>query len=813
MMTRFLVLAMVLCATVTAAADDPAAGAPVFRDDCPTVVRVHFGDRARLDAVARWIEPWEVDHEAGVLVVGVDAAGYDRLLAEGYGVEVDPRRTERLCAPLERLPGQEEGIPGFPCYRTVEETFAAAEALEDLRPDLVTWTDVGDSWEKTAGLGGYDLHVLRLTNSAVAGTPTGDTPPHGKPRLFVSSAIHARELATAELMTRFAEQLVLSHGMDADATWLLDEHEIHLMLHANPDGRKQAEGGQYWRKNTNQDYCGATSPDRGADLNRNFDYQWGCCGGSSGSECGETYRGPSPASEPETQAVQAYLRSVFPDQKGPDPDDPAPAGATGIYIDVHASGQLVLWPWGSTPQPAPNGTALQTLGRKMAFFNGHTPEQGYGLYPTDGTTDSFGYGDLGIAAYTFELGTEWFQDCAVFTGSILEGNTRSLLYAAKAARTPYLTPSGPDMASVELPGGNVVEPGSPLTVDGVVDDTRYNHSNGSEPSQSIAAAEVIVDLPPWTDPPPTATAMSAVDGSFDATQEAVTAVIDTTGLDQGRHTLFVLGQDAGGQWGAVSATFFYVLDPATAPRLEGTVVDADSGAPLEATVVAGGFSTISDPADGSYSLLLVEGTYDVTASAEGYGSVTTSGVTVTTGSITALDFLLFPISVLLEDDVEGGNLGWAVTAPWAITDESSASPTHSWTDSPGGEYGNDVDTSLTSPALDLSWVTGVGLAFSHIYDIEDGYDYGTVEYSSDGSTWQVAASYTGTNVAAWDRVEIDLSALDGATAARIRFRLTSDGWVTADGWHIDDIVLQGAPSPPPGLLFEDGFETGDTSRW
>ena len=61
----------------------------------------------------------------------------------------------------------------------------------------------------------------------------------------------------------------------------------------------------------------ATSSDRGADLNRNFVYNWGCCGGSSSQPCDFTYRGPGPASEPETQAVQNYLLAQFPDQRGP----------------------------------------------------------------------------------------------------------------------------------------------------------------------------------------------------------------------------------------------------------------------------------------------------------------------------------------------------------------------------------------------------------------------------------------------------------------------------------------------------------------
>jgi hypothetical protein len=56
-------------------------------------------------------------------------------------------------------------------------------------------------------------------------------------------------------------------------TWLLDHHEVHLMLQSNPDGRKQAETGLLWRKNVNNDYC-SNSDSRGADLNRNFDFEW-----------------------------------------------------------------------------------------------------------------------------------------------------------------------------------------------------------------------------------------------------------------------------------------------------------------------------------------------------------------------------------------------------------------------------------------------------------------------------------------------------------------------------------------------------------
>lgn len=96
----------------------------------------------------------------------------------------------------------------------------------------------------------------------------------------------------------------------ADATWILDHHEVHLLLQANPDGRKKAETGLSWRKNTNTNYCGPTSNNRGADLNRNFTYSWNSTGGtgSSGNECDITYRGIGPASEAEVQAIENYVR-------------------------------------------------------------------------------------------------------------------------------------------------------------------------------------------------------------------------------------------------------------------------------------------------------------------------------------------------------------------------------------------------------------------------------------------------------------------------------------------------------------------------
>ena len=466
---------------LAAVAPSAAASAPPPGDG-PWVVRARFTDRAQVNRLAAERAPWEVNHDQRYLVIDVDRAGWQTLVDLGFEPEVDEERTADLRRPRVRLPDQGGGIPGFPCYRTVEETYATAQGIVTTYPNLATWMDIGDSWEKVDPgpvQPGYDIMVLKLTNSAIPGP---------KPILIVNAAIHAREYTTAELVTRFAELLVDQYGDNADVTWFLDHQEVHLVLQANPDGRKKAEAGQLWRKNTNPFGCGDPNS-KGTDLNRNYPYNWNCCGGSSGSPCSETYRGPTPASEPETQAVRNYIVATLPDYGDP-AGGPMPADAAGMFLDIHSYSQLVLWPWGGTTAVAPNGIAMQTLGRKYAYFNNYFPEQSIYLYATDGTTIDNAYGEQGVAAFTFELGTDFFQSCSVFTNQVLPGNMPALLYATRVTRAPYMLPAGPEALNVATVPPGPVMTGQPVDVNASINDTRYSNVNGTEPVQPIAAAEV-----------------------------------------------------------------------------------------------------------------------------------------------------------------------------------------------------------------------------------------------------------------------------------------------------------------------------------
>ena len=535
----------------------PSAGQPPVNTPTPVpilVATIHFTDTHRLGELTGQFDIWEIDHSARRLVASLTPVEVDRLRRAGYSVTVDSLKTDLLQRPLQALPGQVSGIPGYPCYRTVEETHADLAQLATNYSDLATWVDIGDSWQKREGGGGYDIRALVLTNRAT---------PDPKPKFLLLAAVHARELATAELATRFAEHLVTNYTLDPDITWLLDYTELHLISQANPDGRKLAEAGSLWRKNIDSDDGCTISSSWGVDLNRNSSFKWNQCatsGCSSSNACQPVYRGPGPTSEPETQALEAYVSSIFPDQRGPLDTDPAPDDATGLFISLHSYGEWILFPWGWQPGPAPNNTQLETLGRKFGFFTGYeTCQSGEPncIYPTDGTNDDWAYGKLGLASYTFELGTDFFQACPAFENTVIPDNFPALLYAFKAARQPYRSSAGPDTLQIVLTP-TIAMAGEPVTLTVTADDTRYDsHGWGTESAQNIAAIRYSLAAPSWVTGTSTFP-FSPIDGRFDAPVESAQAIVDTTNRQPGRYQLFIESQDAAGNWGVPSSAFLWI---------------------------------------------------------------------------------------------------------------------------------------------------------------------------------------------------------------------------------------------------------------
>jgi PKD repeat protein len=745
------------------------------------VIRLYFTSKEDLNNLAARYDILNVNQSQGYAQLLVSPDEFTTLQQAGYRLEVEERQTELLNQPRQILPGQGiDSIPGFPCYRTVEETYTDIQALATAHPDMAQVFDIGDSWTKVQ-MGfpnGYDILALRLSNENFGNI-------NDKPTFFLMAEIHAREYATAELATRFGEYLINNYGFDPDVTWLLDYFRVYIVTMTNPDGRKIAEGGNMWRKNVDNDDGCTYSGYWGTDLNRNSTFKWNT-GGSDDDPCGETYHGPTAGSEPEVQAIQSFVLNLFPDQRGPGDTDPAPVESTGVLISLHSAAGLVLWPWGWTGTDAPNASQLQTLGRHLAYFNGYYPEQSNDLYQTSGTSDDWSYGQLGIASFTFEMAGEFFQNCSSFEGTDYPDNRNALLYAFKTARRPYMNPSGPDSLSV-VASPSAANPGDVVLLTAVANDTHYA---SGEPTQNIAEARYSIDNPSWI-ADTILYAMSPSDGSFDSKIENLEAVINTSGLASGRHTIFVESKDINGNWGVPSATFLFIVEPGVSPVIEGYIREAGSNLPVEADVSAGLFNTTSDPSTGYYSMTVISGTYDMVVTSGNFAPAYANGVVAQDGQTVQQDFHLYPICDVFTDNIEGGNLGWTAQAPWAITTEASHSPTHSWTDSPGGNYQDNRNITLTSPTFDLSAATGVTLNFWHEYDTETGWDYGTVEYNADNG-WTEVQSYDGFQD--WTQESLSIPALDGKPNAQIRFHFTSDTNTNFDGWHFDDIsITAGGP--------------------
>ncbi len=164
---------------------------------------------------------------------------------------------------------------------------------------------------------------------------------------------------------------------------------------------------------------------------------------------------------------------------------------------------------------------------------------------------------------------------------------------------------------------------------------------------------------------------------------------------------------------------------------------------------------------------------------------------LTVGAWSAVEAVSYPFA----DNFEGGLSNWEADAPWGATTAFYSSPSHSATDSPSTLYGTWVDASLTlGSSVDLTSATRPVLRFYHRYQIEDGYDFGTVEVSVDGgASWEAPlAEYTGTR-GTWAREQLDLSSAIGYDDVRVRFRLVSDSTVNGDGWYVDDVAIAEAP--------------------
>ncbi len=376
-MRRLIIALLGICLVATPAA----AAAPEARVGTYEVGGVLTSlDRAAVAATGAAIV--EADHAS--LLVTASPSDLRRLRRLPY-------RVSEYVAPVAPVAPGSPRARTFPVtdggYHTYQEWVDETAAIMAAHPALVTRTQIGASYENRP------IWALKVSDNAA-----GD---EDEPEILFTHNQHAREHLTVEMALYLLHELTDDYATDARVRAAVDGREIWILPSLNPDGAEfDVASGAYalWRKNRQPPPAPATAV--GTDLNRNWDFQWGCCpGGSSGDPAAETYRGPSPFSAPETQAVRDFVRSR------------RIGGVQQIKaaIDFHTYGELVLWPYGYTTADTAPGldadqhAALVAIGRSMAAANGYTPEQASDLYITDGSIDDWLWGAEGVFAFTFEM--------------------------------------------------------------------------------------------------------------------------------------------------------------------------------------------------------------------------------------------------------------------------------------------------------------------------------------------------------------------------------------------------------------------------
>lgn len=150
----------------------------------------------------------------------------------------------------------------------------------------------------------------------------------------------------------------------------------------------------------------------------------------------------------------------------------------------------------------------------------------------------------------------------------------------------------------------------------------------------------------------------------------------------------------------------------------------------------------------------------------------------------------------------GVNSSWQWGTPAKTIINKAPNGTKAWVTSLTGTYNDNELSYLYSPCFDLSALTQPVLSFSHIFEVESGFDYTWVEYSADGGiTWnRLGNNVSGTNwydIAAppkwgtsktkWHVASTDVP----VNGANVRFRIVmaSDGGLDLEGIGIDDIHI------------------------
>ena len=259
---------------------------------------------------------------------------------------------------------------GFEVFRHYSGAGGLKEEFEQIAADhrrITKLVSIGRT------INGQDIVALKVSRDA------RELRDGRKPAVLYIGAQHAREWITPEMIRRLTHHIVDGYATDPTIRRLVNENELWFVPVSNPDGYDWTfeDGQRLWRKNLRDNNGdGLIAPGDGVDLNRNFPTKWGYDNeGSSPDPASETYRGPGPASEPETRALDAFSRRI----------------GFEFLVNYHSAAELLLYGTGwQVATPTPDDVLYEAMAGDDAepAVPGYDPDISAELYTTNGDTDT-----------------------------------------------------------------------------------------------------------------------------------------------------------------------------------------------------------------------------------------------------------------------------------------------------------------------------------------------------------------------------------------------------------------------------------------
>jgi len=626
-----------------------------------------------------------------------------------------------------------------------------------------------------------------------------------EPAIFFSGLHQAREVMSTEVAMDIVDYLCTEYSTNTTVQNWVNTCEIWIVPMVNPDGSNYCwVTDEYWIKNR----CNLGSDIYGVDIGHNYETDWGSCFGSSSDPNSNSYRGSTPNSELETQAIVSLAEAQRP----------------VMAMSFHSFNEYLLLPYGCYGEFVPESSILTPLASQIASeIRKDNGQYGYDfghwwelLYANDGNEIDYLYAKIGTIPFAVEVNA-------------------SSYYPPYSMRNTTVTRQRPGWQEAL----NIMVEGNMLK--GIITDACTG--------EPIEASFWWAEYPPTSKETPRHSVASTGFYAIMGVTGSNTLVIDTPGYQPTTISVNMTGQpntmnvellplsEPGLMiWGTYahdsSGDNDGQLDPGETVELDVGIIAPGPGV----TSISGVISTTDTylsiiNADASWPNLgpgesaWASDRFEVHASpGTPEGHIATFTVTFTTTETLCDNTSNYNVSIqtfiyLCPFWVEPMNNdpGWAISSyptsgsppgPYSnwefgqpLTGPTTAySGTNLYGTNLAGNYDNNWTLALTSTTIDCSDLTNVKLRYAHWVGLEDGYDHARIRLRNNGGSWTTFWDTTTSN-RYWQISELDVSSVaDNSSNVDIRFDIRADESTNSEGFYLDDVMFCGNYNgfiPPP----------------